>query len=305
MNIFKKIFAVVLCISILSSLALPTFAAQSNIEPEIVSAKQALAHNHAQEYRENYSLTDEAKEREKNIVDLVCKMQANVIDKSIACSELESIGVYELKAPVTKNEAAIPYSTEPSNVKINDVTVLFDSYNNQWLVCGGGYWPDDSKWIKDVPTNFWPSVGQQLNVGGYDGIGVKLYNTSGTYNTRVKRSYAYYSDGDNDYYNYNPMICEGRKGAFFEYQDKAVVTATTGFFSSYKYIGKHFAAMVIYDSNFANFNGYARTNYIHTWSNAQIENVSFGANGDSPTFQVTIANSSKSFTCFSTSETRF
>ena len=43
MNIFKKIFAVVLCISILSSLALPTFAAQSNIEPEIVSAKQALA----------------------------------------------------------------------------------------------------------------------------------------------------------------------------------------------------------------------------------------------------------------------
>ena len=33
MNIFKKIFAVVLCISILSSLALPTFAAQSNIEP--------------------------------------------------------------------------------------------------------------------------------------------------------------------------------------------------------------------------------------------------------------------------------
>ncbi len=101
------------------------------------------------------------------------------------------------------------------------------------------------------------------------------------------------------------MICEGRKGAFFEYQDKAVVTATTGFFSSYKYIGKHFAAMVIYDSNFANFNGYARTNYIHTWSNAQIENVSFGANGDSPTFQVTIANSSKSFNCFSTSETRF
>lgn len=254
-------------------MALPTFAAQSNIEPEIVSAKQALAHNHAQEYRENYSLTDEAKEREKNIVDLVCKMQANVIDKSIACSELESIGVYELKAPVTKNEAAIPYSTEPSNVKINDVTVLFDSYNNQWLVCGGGYWPDDSKWIKDVPTNFWPSVGQQLNVGGYDGIGVKLYNTSGTYNTRVKRSYAYYSDGDNDYYNYNPMICEGRKGAFFEYQDKAVVTATTGFFSSYKYIGKHFAAMVIYDSNFANFNGYARTNYIHTWSNAQRINV--------------------------------
>lgn len=74
------------------------------------------------------------KKEKKNIVDLVCKMQANVIDKSIACSELESIGVYELKAPVTKNEAAIPYSTEPSNVKINDVTVLFDSYNNQWLL---------------------------------------------------------------------------------------------------------------------------------------------------------------------------
>lgn len=63
-------------------------------------------------------------------------------------SELESIGVYELKAPCDKNEAAIPYSTEPSNVKINDVTVLFDSYNNQWLVCGGGYWPDDSNGLR-------------------------------------------------------------------------------------------------------------------------------------------------------------
>ena len=159
--------------------------------------------------------------------------------------------------------------------------------------------------MDDVPINILPSVGQQLNVGGYDGVGVKLYSTSGIYNTRVIESYGYYSDGDNDYYNYNPSVCDGSKGAFFEYQDKAVVTATSGLYSAYQYNSKYFSAMIVYEGSFGKFSGYARTQYVHTWSNSQIESVSFGASGSSPVFQVNISNSGKSFSCFSPGETKF
>lgn len=271
---------------------------------DIVLAKRALAEKHKDEYIENYSITKEAAERKEQVVEYICKMQAGLLDVVAATSSLEALGVYKLETPI-QEDAIYARTTQPSDISMSNPMTYYDSYNNQWFICGGGAWDDDNAWIDDVPANILPYVGQQLNVGGYDGVGIKIYNTSGTYNTRVVESYAYYSDGNNDYYNYSPSIYDGRKGAFFQYQDKAVVAATVGLVSSYNYIGKHFSAMVIYDSNFKNFNGYARTCYTHTWSSAQIDSVSFGTDGNAYTFQLSISNARYSFSCYSSGETVF
>ena len=302
----KKVLGMFLSLAMILTFGNISTFAEEAAGSDIVRAKQQLARIHSDEFIANFKDTAEYVQRNERIVKLVCKMQAGVLDPNAACSELESMGIYKLETVDPEQNTTIVPASEPANIKMNDVTTLYDSYTGRWLVGGGGYWQDDSAWLDDVPLNFFPTVGQSLNVGGYDGVGVKLYNTSGTYNTRLIESYAYYTAGDpTEYYNYNPSISDGSKGAYFQFQDRAIVTATTGFYSSYKYVGRNFSVMLVYDSNFSNFSGYARTQYTHTWSNAQISQVSFGANGTSPTFEVTIQNANNSFNIYSSGETRF
>lgn len=287
-----------ICLSAAMIVSSSNAAKVQKTEYDIVRAKEALVRTYGDQYRKGYEKTIEGKIRNDQVEELICKMQANVIEESYACSELEKLGVYKLDYP---EEEITPYATEPSNVDLNTPSIAYDSYDNSWIVCGGGWWPNDSDWQKDIP---WLSVGTEANIGGYDGIGVKLYNTSGTYDTYVMESRLYYTDGEgNEYYGKNPSLFDGRAGTYFEYQDKVV--ANTNNQAGVSYVGKHFAVMIKYDSKFSKFNGYARTQYTHTWSSANISDVQFEANQDSPKFAVTIVNAAKSFTCYSTGEKKF
>lgn len=294
-----------LCLAIMmSSLAfnLQVSAFCEEISSEYVDAKRALVEKYADNYIEGYSETAEGKERSAYISQLINKMQAGIIEEEKTKNELESMGVYKLECEYVENSSNIR-SSEEADVPLSNVTTFYDSTANEWYLAGGGTW--GSGWLEDIPAISSPIVGSMTNIGGKDGVGIKLYNTSGTYNTYVKRSQLYYSDGVDDYYNYNPTLYDGQQGTYFEFQDKVVVESVQYPTVNYRYIGKHFSVTIVYDGNFTNFHGYARTQYVHTWSSAQITEVSFGINGDATKFNITVAPEVKSFQCYSTGELRF
>lgn len=262
---------------------------------ETVIAKRELVEQHSDEYIPNFRNTEEGDERQNRVVDLLCKMQTGEIDSQTAIDALEDEGIYKLEDNIQGDNVVV--ASEPGNIKLNDVTVNYDSYNNTWIVTGGGYWRSVS-YIR-AEMDFYPGFGK-CNIGGYDAVGISLYNTSGTYNTRVVESYGYCSSDVESKYNYNPTICDGRQGAVFEYQD--MVNTIDG---EFVYLGKRFAAVMVFDANFANFNGYARAYYLHTWKNAVIDSIGFGTDGKTWTFNVSITNKANSFACYSSGETRF
>lgn len=262
---------------------------------EIVNAKRELVAQHSDEYIADFRNTIEGEERQARIVDLICRMQTGELDSQTAIDALEENGVYMLDTGTNENDVVV--ASEPGNVKLNNVTVTYDSYNNTWIVSGGGYWLKDAYWSDDI----YPYVGVgKKNIGDCDAVGISLYNTSGTYNTRVIESYGYCSSGVEEKYNYNPTICDGSQGAVFEYQD--MVNNIGG---DVVYLGKRFAAVIVYDANFTNFNGYARAFYLHTWSSAVIKEIGFGSSGKTWQFNVSITKEEYSFSCYSSGETRF
>lgn len=253
-----------------------------------VTDKIALARLHADEYMEGYSDTAEGALRDEVMADLIAGMACGLIDQGFATARLEEIGVYSLSSESTADTTATRSGV--SDITLNTPTVSFDSYNNRWIISCGGYWNSDLAWQIETPLG-------TPYVGGTDAIGVGIYNTSGTYNTYIVSSYAYFSDGETESYVYSPRISSGTQGSLFEYEDY-IHSVDSG----RAYMGKHFAVVIIYDSNFANFHGTVRGTYVHTWSDAYISSVSFGSSG---TYTITIQNSSSSFICQSSGEKRF
>ena len=299
----KKVVSLLL-VMVMSTMMFNLQGRASNNEEisDLVEAKRELVAAHSDNYIEGYSETAEGQERSNYVTQLINKMQAGVVDEAEAKAALEALGVYKLEVESAENNVNLRAS-QSGDVPLNNVTTFYDSTANEWYLAGGGTW--GTGWLNDVPLISLPIVGSMHNIGGNDGVGIKIYNTSGTYNTYVKRSQLYYSDGTNDYYNYNPTIYDGQQGAYFQFQDKVVVESVDYPSVYYRYIGKHFAVTIVYDGNFTNFHGYARTQYNHTWSSAQITAVNFGVDGDKVKFSVGIQNSTHSFECFSNGELKF
>ncbi len=65
------------------------------------------------------------------------------------------------------------------------------------------------------------------------------------------------------------------------------------------YVGYKWYACVKYDSDFASYACVATGYYIHTYSNAEITNISFGVSGKTGGVNIVIENSSKSFVAYS------
>lgn len=254
---------------------------------EVVSSKQALARLHADEFIEGYDDTKEGKERNAEIVSLIARMESNEIDRSDALASLASMGIYAVDQVVVSDTSSVRSSA--SHIVLNTPTVLYDSYNNRWVVSCGGYWTNDTAWQVDG--------GVFASIGGKDAIAIGIYDTSGTYNSSIVHSYAYYSDGETEQYVYSPRLSSGTQGTFFEYTDSIHTVDSTKM-----YYGKHFAVVVTYDSNFENFHGVLRGTYVHTWGGTSISSVSFGSGGG---YNVSMSNSSYYFICQSSSEKRF
>ena len=190
---------------------------------------------------------------------------------------------------------------------MNSVWITYDATTSRWNVTGGGYWKN-TNWWGDRPGGWWGYSGETKNVGGVDSVGITYYNTSGTYNTAVISSMGYATDQNGwSEYMYNPSHGNGRYGVAFDFQDKIKLKNVCGvcYASDSTYFGSGFSASVTYDSNFSNYNGYARTMYAHTWSDTTINSIGFSGGGSNFGVTVSWSSSSNRFAIFNGSDTTF
>lgn len=288
---------VVLLFSFVSSIA---YATQEE-KFDIVKAKKELM-----EKAEN-STKRITKKSQDEIDYILARMTSEGVNQDVIAKEVEKYGIYKLEIPnEVKGDYVNSLSTDNTDVTMTDPAVYYDYNKKQWVVVGGGYWHSND-WLQYVPA-IWTGGGHEgstVDVGGRDGFGLGYTNTSGTYNTLVKSVYAYISDGlGNESYTKNRSDGDGRKGIGFEIQDKLRARKKVGTYwppdtSEFSYIGKHFAGLARYNSNFANYDGIATTYYIHTYESASIQSVDFGVQGQSAGVKATLINKQYSFPAYS------
>lgn len=168
--------------------------------------------------------------------------------------------------------AIVPYSAA-SNVKMNAPLITYNSSASEWVVSGGGSWSSTSAYASDMPSSN-PGYGNKLNVGGYDAVGVTLYNTSGSVPT-LKRSLGYIHNGSGTNSNLsNPYPLNASRAVVFEYQDYQIGTTY-----SYTYMGHGFSSTAVYNSTFSSYNGRAASYYTHTWGSTNINSLSVSNSG--------------------------
>ena len=276
----------------IGSTAMATFEDESF---NMVNAKQSLAAEHVDEYIPMSEAEAKAATETKQV--LLCQLIASGVAQDVIDKEMESLGVYRLDTP---DNSITPKSTT-TDVLMNQVNIYYDAYTTQWIVSGGGYWVNDS-WISDLSSILW-IPGNVRNVGNRDSVGIAFYNTSGTYNTQVMSSVgvANNMEGDWDIRMNNPSHGDGMNGVAFEFQDQIRYDLNNHF----SYLGKGFAASIAYSAGFSNYNGYARTFYVHTWNSAYISDIGFGVSGKQFGVDVNITNSQNSFKIFNNSDTVF
>ncbi|GAB2695351.1 coiled-coil domain-containing protein [Paenibacillus thermoaerophilus] len=306
----KKVL--LLCAAVFLLLGQTVFAQQENQKAEFdsIKAKKELVAKHADK-KKNLSeeeMNQRTREVERKLNELAAGVAAGKLGEEEAKVQLEAMDVYMLEVPNQKKESGVTILSSGSDIYLNSVWITYDSITSRWTVTGGGYW-NNTNWFNDGPSFWWGYVGETKNVGGVDAVGITYYNTSGTYNTAVISSLGYVTDhnGWSDYL-YNPSHGNGRYGVAFDFQDKMRVQKVGGLGPSpddFTYYGSGFSATITYDSNFTNYNGYARTMYAHTWDTTTINSIGFSGGGGQYGVDISWSSSSNRFVVFNGSDTVF
>ncbi|WP_186333792.1 hypothetical protein [Paenibacillus xylanexedens] len=293
----KRMLMVMCCTFLVTSLITPAISARE--EFDIVEAKQELVNR--------------ASLKSKNLVEInvdidytLAKLTAEAKDEEEITDVMESLGVYKLEIPKEYNDEFLgALAIDNSNITMTKPNIYYDSNSKEWVVVGGGYWKNDN-WIEHNPL-VWPGigrVGETYNVGGVEGFGVGYTSMGDTYKSKINSVYGYISDGNgNEVTTSNRSDGDGSKGFGFQIQDKIRVkktwpgiTPTTEYFS---YIGKHFAGLARYSSDFSSSTGVATTYYVHTWNSTSIDSVKFGVSSKTAGVDVSYKNAGSSFPAFS------
>jgi hypothetical protein len=311
----KSKFLTVLCLS-MTLLFGQSVMASNDKAPEkekfdIVAAKHQLAEKHIQKLDKNLG-TKEKEKRIGTIQEKLNSLAAGETTKDKAKSELEKLGVYMLDVP--EEEPSTSYSTlsQGSDITMNNVWITYDSSTGNWQVTGGGYW-NNKQWFGDLGFTWWAGyTGETKNMPGYDSVGIAYFNTSGTYNATVLSSQGYWTDHNGwSGSSTSPSHGDGKMGVAFDWQDKVKLTywpiGVIGVVTSSdcSYLGNGFSTTITYSSNFADFNGFARTFYVHTWNSTNISKMNFGISGKTFGVDIEYSSSSNRFMIFNNSDTAF
>lgn len=235
----------------------------------------------------------EKKLRNAQIDELLGKMVAEQTDAYSIEKVINEYGVYLLETDTV--ESLYQPRSGISDVHLNAPIIFYDSYTNQWIVIGGGYWIND-KWKDDIswwdyitkaePYN-WPAF--LIPVGGTDALGVAFHNTSNPQGVLRQSCYVYLTDhngwSDSNTYT-SPAIGPSTAGTVIEFQPK--VHDTYYYFTcpvmnknNWLYRGRGFSIVARYNSAFANFSGSAQTIYVHTWHSTEVTSINIGFSGGS------------------------
>jgi hypothetical protein len=309
--------ALLFCFAMFLLLSQTVFAQQNySQDPQLgydsVKEKKALAEKHADKKKVGLSeeeLNNRTRDVQKILNELAAGVAAEKLTKEEAKLRLEKMEVYMLEEPKKKEKNDVSILSTGTDITMNSVWITYDATTSRWNVSGGGYWKN-TNWFSDKPGGWWGYNGETKNMGGVDSVGITYYNTSGTYNTSVISSLGYVTDHNGwSEYMYNPSHGDGRYGIAFDYQDKMKLVSSNYVCAcdakDFVYFGSGFSASITYNSNFSNYNGYARTMYAHTWNTTTINSIGFS--GGSSNFGANISWSSNTnrFPIFNGSDTTF
>ncbi len=193
--------------------------------------------------------------------------------------------------------------SEPANVTLSNVVTSYNDNTGDWSLISGGTWNNLDAIKKDAGTWLF-AVGSTKNIGGYDAVGMVIYNTSGKTPT-LKSSFATINDGTTTKTLYNPSAYDTNRGIAFQYQD--VITVTRSYLVTYDftYMGKGFSSVMRFGSDFVNWNGKARTFYAHTWSDTTINQIAFSVGTSSANFNVSWSENNNHMDIYSNADTSF
>lgn len=292
----RKIISILVTLTIFL-LSVPTvFGTQIGMS-DTVKAKHEFADSYAYEYVPGYDKTSENELRIQQINELQIKISTGEIEKEKGYALLEQLGVHRFETE-QMSSVAVAANPQSSDVTIDAVVITYDGPTAQWTLTGCGRW-NNRNWRNTVNFPSIPREGNSVSVGGNDGIGLILYNTSGTYNTTMIRSYLYA-----DTIITSPSYKNGQKGVFFQFRDYASYISLNGALPNWEYSCRSFVISATYDSHFSDYDGYAQVQYTHTWGNCSVLGVN-GLTFDGSGFALNLSNNVQTFTCYSSGDTRF
>lgn len=239
-------------------------------------------------------------------------MFADEMDIDSAVEQLEEIGIYALQSSIDEYKSIKAARSSPTVLSYNNVTVYYDYESDTWIL-GGGVWWTDGSWIDDVSYSLLPAVGDEYAVGGLDGVGITLYDQSGSFaGCTLKNTWLYVSAGGGELSttSYSPTgSIDSRYGVFHEFQDYAKLMELDLFEGTYLYYGKHMSVFAEYSSEFENYHGRARLQYVHTWKKTSISSVGVTISGSTSSasagFTIGFTSNENNFSTFCPGETLF
>jgi hypothetical protein len=160
-----------------------------------------------------------------------------------------------------------------------------------------------------APSTFWwpPRVGDNINVGSLDYVGILLMDTWGSFNgvSFTGGSASFTNGGGANSTLTRSHVVSSSGGAVFALQDRIHVTNVRNFIlffnMTWEYNAFSFNTTARFNENFRNYRGNAVLFYAHTWSNVQLTGLSIGTSSVSASWS---SSDSNRFTAISL-DTRF
>ncbi len=295
----KKRLFMILCTALLSS-QLTSFA--SNLDVEQTSMTKSEFVEHIRSTRQ-----DEARSSSTIQVEDAERLAARYITSDMAQKDeiegqLNAAGYYIYKDDTSDEEQL---SSEPSDISVSGVVTVYDDNTGNWSLVAGGTWNNLDAIYDDAGFWIW-HVGRKKDIGGYDAIGIVIYDTSGI-TPELLSSWGEINNGEGESKKLSTASAyDTKRGVGFEFQDYITVTKainTTEY--EFNYMGAGYSAAMRFDSSFTNWNGTSRGFYAHTWDETTIDSIGFNAGQGTFGLDVSWSTTSDHFLGFSTMDTKF
>lgn len=262
-------------------------------------SKAQFAEHSKRKYEEKASHEELSDQEISNLLLLLRKT-----DDSKYEEELNNAGIYIYSSATSYfNIQGNERTSEPSDVIMNTCEILHNTTKNQWEIRFVGTWESISPISDEVHVWFNPTVGATMHVGGYDAVGIVLYDTSGNSPTKLDSSATLRSsDGVTSSTNTNPDTADDSYGVGFSIQDYIICRSKSSPFTyTWDYVGATFEAKMVFDASFANYHGKAKGHYTHTWKSASVTSVGAGW----PSFEMSWVPENYAFGCYSNTAAEF
>lgn len=223
--------------------------------------------------------------RNQKVADIISNSKMNISEKE---KTLNNLDVYFCNT----DDNSAKLSSSQGDVELNTPTITYHAYTNRtdYAFYGSGKWKNHNY---DVEGFSWwyPSVGDKINIGGDDALGISFYQPKGDA-SRAQATWGWsgFTNGDIKDYSNTLSTAEDQYGGVYRLQDYIKITDVTNYVVyvdvKYKYNAFNLSTYLMF-KGLENYDGFAKTFYSHTWDNTQITSIGLGADSVSVDFNTT------------------